>query len=431
MRIKNLFVLSGLLIIIFPACKGQRDLKKRYSLLTWEYNREGRANEFQLVKYNWTDSGYIRSELFKTAYYIPHYSHFKTTIYKNRYLVNARGDVFDLQTNKVIHDHIGDDIFIEQRNDTVLFRHTDYTPNSIFPADTVRHNSIKSDYYFFDIGTGKISPVYFPNEPFKYFTLSFPDKIPGSVLSPDKKLVAHFVPRKNILENDLPVDGNDFMICAWSRIFPTVGDIYINYSKTDSIKIADSVIFNFSIWFRNELPIIWLNNEEILTQKFNGGLIKINIRTKTTTSYPVLQDAMPCSYPASFEKTYAGDIIYHCRGKNGDLFKISKDSMTIMPVLATDISAIYTLSPQSGYAGNESAKGYFIKEKKLLDDSTATTHYAVTPENLIAIQCKEIIPSRNQYDYWNTVKIFDPEKNEWATIKIGYLQQMIGWIKEK
>jgi hypothetical protein len=428
--LRNTFLLL-LSILFITGCNGQKDLKSKYSLLTWEYKREGLINEFQLVKYNWTDSVYTRKEIFKTSYYIPHYSHFKTTVYKDRYLINARGDVFDLHENKVVHDHIGDDIFLERRNDSVLFRHTDYQPNSVFPPDTARHNSITGDYYFFDIKTGRVILLTNSNNLIKYFSLSFPTKIIGSTLSPDKQQLVYFVPRKYILQNNLPVEGPDFSLCAWSRIFPTTGDIFLSNSKTDSVKLADSVIFNFSIWFKNELPIIWLTNEEILTQKFNGALIKINTKTKTITNYPVLQDAIPCSYPTSFERTATNEIIYYCRGKNGDLFKVNTDSDTVSMTTAIRITDIYSLFPKSGYAGYEYANSYSLNNKKILTDTTATANYAVTTDNLLAVQCKEITPSRNQYDYLNIIKIYDPIKNEWVEIKVEFLQQLIGWVKEK
>jgi hypothetical protein len=428
--ISFLFVFS---VSAISGCSGQE--KKKYSLLTWEYKREGDGvvpgiSAFVLVKYSLSDSGYIRNEVFRTNYYIPHYSHFKTNIYKNRYLINTRGDVFDLQTGKMIHDNIGSDVLIEQWGDSVLFWHTDYQPDFVFPPDTVRHNAIKSKYYFFDIKNGKINPLIPSNDLIRTFPLSFPDKIRGSMLSPDKKLIAHFIPRKYELQNNLPVNGPDFMACAWSRIFPTLGDLYVSYSKTDSVKIADSVTFNFSIWFTNQLPIIWLNNEELLTQQNNGSLIKINVRTKALIRYPAL-DAMACSWPTFFEKTATGEIIYHCRGKNGDLFKVDTETGIARLSTVINISKAYSISPKSGYPGNEYVNGYFHNDKKILDDTTATLHYAITNDDLIAIQCKEVIPSRNQYDQWNTIKIFDPEKNEWTDIKVEYLQQLIGWIKEK
>lgn len=59
----------------------------------------------------------------------------------------------------------------------------------------------------------------------------------------------------------------------------------------------------------------------------------------------------------------------------------------------------------------------------------ATRDNRLTQEGLIAIARREIIPTRNQYDPWWWITIYNPEKKEKQSIKTGYLKQLIGWRK--
>src|SRR5690242_2966446 len=101
-----------LISFLLNACKESKPLLKRYSFLTWEYHRDG-PGDFPgissqvLVKYSFDDTGFIRKELFKTDHYVPHYSDAETKVYDDRYLINSFGDIYDLNSNKIIFDHIG------------------------------------------------------------------------------------------------------------------------------------------------------------------------------------------------------------------------------------------------------------------------------------------------------------------------------------
>jgi hypothetical protein len=412
------------------SCSSQQNNRGRYSLLTWEYKREGGGvvpglSKVILVKYHWADSGYTRTELFHTGYMLPNFSQYKTTVHNNYYLVNSIGDVFDLNTNTLIHEHIGMDPLINKNEDELFFRHISYTPNPPFHNDTKRHTSIHSLFYSFNLRTRKINELTSPpftviNEPDYRDFLSLP-----SVQSPDGKKLAYFLSDKKIL-----MDSSVYL-CGWTRIYPTYGNLFVKMSTGDSIIVADSVLFESTIRAENYLPLIWLNNEELLTQKSNGNLISINVTTGKTTLYPVIKGVRNCAFTTRFEKTATNDIFYYCRTDQGDLFHINTKNQTINPTQMLPLTPDYSYQIISGHPNNEYAKAYYYKGSKITYDTTTTVYHAITPDGFIAIQCKEMIPSKNQYDHWNEIRVYDPHKKDEVVVKVELLQQLIGWVKNE
>lgn len=429
----NRFIFVFLLsFFLFAAtgCSGQKE--KKYSLLTWEQvdPPEGvisLTQDYILVKYIFSDTGYTRKVLFRTNYYAPHYADYPTKIYDDRYLINSTGDIFDLDSNKYIHTHIGFDDLIEKRGDSVLMWHRYYEPSFIFPSDSVRHSSIKTQYYFFDLRTKKIVQIGKQGTYHDYN--SHNEELFGiyrsvnAVISPDGNKMAYFVPHKD----HIPIDS--IAQCGWSRIFPTRGDIFIKYATGDSVKIADSVVFNFSIWSGNFTPVYWLSDNEILTQKKNGALVKITIKPYSVTEYPPIRDAYFCSFPTSFERVVTGQLYYYCGAQQGTVFEVNTTNNSLRPIPELPLSSGYSV--KFDHINHDYVKGYFFEGRNILSDTTATMMHSISGHNKIAIQCREVIPSRNQYQHWNTIKIFDPATSKWMDIKIPYLKQMIGWVEER
>ena len=420
-------------------CKDQLPPIKKYSILTWEYRRDGEGtvpgeSAQVLVKYTYSDTGYTRKEIFRTGHYIPHYSDYDTKVYDDRYLINSKGDIYDLDSNKIIHEHIGYDYFIEKSGDSVFMRHIYYEPDTLFNKDSVRHRSIKTDYYFFDLKKRKIVQLNKYGNYHDYNSHTAPlfgiyRSVTG-ISSPGRKWVAYFKPKSDVMDYSYIKDSS-FYICGWARIFPTYGDIFIKSSANDSIKIADSVRFDFGLRVPNDLPILWLNNNELLTHEKNGSVIKITLHPYTITKYAALDSVVNCAFPGRFERTVTNDIFYYCRTTKGDIFKINIASNSLEQSPVIPISSRYSFRPVTGYPNYEYVKEYLFNNNTILDDTTATSLYRITPGDLIAIQCKEWVPSRNQYDHWNTIKIFDPSTGKWIFIKVEYLKRLIGWVKEK
>jgi hypothetical protein len=439
-NIPKQILLSAILIsLLVYGCGEQLPPIKKYSLLTWEYRRDGEGvvpieNAQVLVKYTYSDTGYTRKEIFRTDHYIPHYSDYETRVYDDRYLINSTGDIYDLESNKIIHEHIGFDYFIEKSGDSVFMRHVYYEPERTFHKDSVRHRSIKADYYFFDLKTREIVQLKKYGNYQDYNSHTAPlfgiYRSVSGLLSPGRKWVAYFKPKGDVVDDSFMKDSS-YHLCGWVRLFPTYGDIFIKSSANDSIKIADSVRFDFGLWVPNGLPILWLSDNELLTHEKNGSVIKITIDPYTITKYTALDSVFNCAFPGRFERTVTNDILYYCRTANGDIFKVNTASNSLEQTAVIPLSSRYSLRPISGHPNFEYVKEYLLDDKKILDDTTSTGRYSITPGDLIAIQCKEWVPSRNQYDHWNTIKIFDPSTGKWIFIKVEYLKRLIGWVKEK
>jgi hypothetical protein len=406
-------------------------------LLTWEEIRDlyGTKTGAVLVKYTLTDSGYKRSVIDTMNFQIfPHSTDYPVSVYDNRYLINILGDVYDLQKKKMIHEHIGQDIFMEKNGDSVIFRHRLYKDDNPFRNDKARHNEIKNPYYYFDLsshhtGLFPAGSRYMIAETEKNILNNFLP-VPNGVLSPDKNKLAYFLVSDTIANTDYSLRDSSLYLCGWTRVFPTYGHIIIKRSATDSVIALRSVLFNFGLWHPNSLPLLWLNDSALLTQRKNGRLIILDITTGKTTDFSALEGVFNCSYPPRFEQTVNKEILYMCPTSHGEIFKVNIAGHSLEKITELQLANNYFIKPFTPNPNWEYVAGYGFNGKTILEDTTATGHYAIL-DNKIAIQCKERMPTPGRYEHhWNRIRIYDPAGEKWISIRIEYLKQLVGWIKE-
>ncbi|MCX6318782.1 MAG: hypothetical protein NTW29_15995 [Bacteroidetes bacterium] len=429
-----------MLLLFFQGCAGQPPLSKKYSLLTWETYREGGGEVPQfksniLVEYTFTGSGYLRNTLYETPVrYFPNFAEYPTQLYDDRYIINSMGDIFDLKDKKFIHAHIGDDYFVEKNGDSVIMRHTGYTPSSVLPSDKERHQTITTPYYFFQLSTGKIIPISSGNR-YRIGNTNrdqrdYASQFTEGVLSPDKTRKVFFVPLEDPLSGNFLRNDTSLYLCGWTRVFHTRGYLEIRNADGSKQSIADSVQFEHSLRSAFNLPLTWLNDNEILTQKAGGQLIRIRLQPLQVITYPVIPNVNRCAYPPYFERTPEDSLVYVCSTQKENVFRINTFDNSITPLPATPIGYGYTQSHYDGTPPSIYGTRYQYKNVTILEDSMATEINKITREGLIAMVQREIIPTRNQYDPWWWITIYDPEQNKKQTIKVGYLKQLIGWRRK-
>jgi hypothetical protein len=406
------------------------DKPKKYSLLTWENIETSYGAPFgtALVSYTLTDSGYLREVLDSLKLsYTPNPTSYPASLYDNRYIINSMGDIYDVEERKMIFEHIGNDFFIEK------IRHFSYEQLNPFRNDSARHEAIKDPYYFFDLQLKQVGSFargnrYFLREEERNRLNGFL-AIPPGLLSPGKDRLAYFSIIDTIANSNYIYDSA-FMICGWTRVFPTYGNIVVKTGMIDSTVVLRSVRFNFGLRHPNSLPLVWLNEHQLLTQRENGRLVMIDIESGKAIDFPPLQGVLHCSYPPRLERTADNQIIYICPASDGEMFRVNTAAYALEKVKELTLSGNYAIKPITPNPNWEYVAGYSYNKKMILEDSTVTQHHSIADDK-IAIQCKERTPTPDRYDhYWNTIRIYQGATGKWTPIRVENLKQLIGWHNE-
>lgn len=400
-------------------------------LITWEYERVGSGlvpieSAYVLYAYAKTDVGYQKEELMRTKYYAPHYSDCKAQIVHSRYLINEWGDIIDLETKKVLHDHINGDQLEGVFGDTVLFNHIPRQDDfrSKHWGDSLRHKAIQSRYYCYDLKAHALKELPYPGK-IESPTMVLNDWFPAAgVMSPNGKYKATFVEDEN---KKFKLDSTR-TLCAWTRTFPTYGFIVVQDITNGKELFRCPVLYDFSLRVGIDIPVYWIDNSTLLTHEENGKVIRISLNDLSVTSFQPLKNIVQCNYVPFFASDASGNVFYHCTTDANDRFRVDGATKTLIPDQVTDLSNGFQLQRESYHHEAIYRSNYVFQGQPILGDTTQTIKCSVAQRQLAVVN-REIIPSRNQYDHWNTIVIYDADKKTTESIRVEYLQRMIGWQK--
>lgn len=427
-RLSMAFTLS---IFLFASCN--QEPIPAYSLLMWENIPDSENSNYShdaLIKYRITDSGYVREELYRNKNTnIPGHGTGVSSIYKNRYYITDLGHVFDLVEKKFIFEKNHWDIFIEQVNDSVIFSHK--THANMSPEDSLEASKIKSQYFFFDIASRKVAEIN-SGERYRHDKIesnnAFSPVYPAErgLLAPDRIRLLYFLAGPKPV-NSIRAWSDTMMACAWSKSSPVSGQLWLQKSATDSVKLLDSVCLG-SIVGHLSLVALWVNNDEVLVECDWGKLALIHVTTGKVSFITVPGKPYSCpTYDGRLVKTSTGEIFYTCFTTEHQLFKIDISNKKAMPVSEFPVSPNLSFRPQPfphsglGY--------YYLNGQKLLDDSNGSMFNCVS-DRYIAIPYWRIDTSVATGRSFDSLHIFTTDGNKKVSMKLNYFVQPVGWIKE-
>lgn len=197
----------------------------------------------------------------------------------------------------------------------------------------------------------------------------------------------------------------------------TVSPLTINIEGREAIIINEkfSVTVSSNSSVKPSLPLVWLDNESLLTQKRNGHLVKVKL-DGTITALPEIS-CKDEDFPY-FRRSKSGDLIYRCSSEEF-LIDAKNDSIKkIKPDLDFGFS-------------NDIAFGetiYYFENREIgrggIDVSTTEGYLALT----FGIKNKNGFYDSNNI---NTVKIWNRFTNEWQDFRFnGSHLEILGWYIE-
>lgn len=163
---------------------------------------------------------------------------------------------------------------------------------------------------------------------------------------------------------------------------------------------------------RLPLPVIWLDNETILTQKNNGSLVTVSTGGKVE---PFLE--LPCGKDDSvgFRKTPAGKFIYACSGREYRLDVVNRKFERARRDLDHDFSQETV----------DKVEEFFYRDKLIGRGGIN----AMTVENYLATLQP---PSGKQFVYAEdikTIRVWNAFNRRWKTLNVdGDNATILGWF---
>ena len=239
--------------------------KRNVALLVVECEAEnGLCKKNHLVRYRFSNGELVsRDIVLTTSTNRVSYSLGANHIYLNRYLITHWADIIDVSTGKLLHNGIGEYVAAE--------------------ADRIIHHVENVDvqgYFYFDLKTNR------------YARLKRPGKwaLPG-LLSPDQT--------KSVSASEL---GSL--------------EIWLHTLKVPKKLLGSGFRVSLSEFCCDlpKPPLLWLDNDRILTQKSNGEIVilRLNGTVEPLLKIPIEKgsDTNP-----SFDRNHDGRIVYHCSGE--------------------------------------------------------------------------------------------------------------------
>jgi hypothetical protein len=162
------------------------------------------------------------------------------------------------------------------------------------------------------------------------------------------------------------------------------------------------------------LPLMWLDDERVLTQKQNGKLVIVTLDGKVS---PFLE--LPCDrddYP-QFRKTKAGKLLYVCSGDEYRIDAANRKFEKTKKDLDYDFSEDFL----------DKENVYYYKDEEIgrggLSHATIENYLAVTD-------------GTGQNGFYNfadidTIKVWNSFTRQWTTYKIdGGFTSILGWLEQ-
>ncbi len=364
---KRLILMVLFLLVPLSMAEGQSSGQRTSLLVANCKGGESTCDTQELVSYHFENGEYVAKDLvLSSATDQVRYDLGNNVIFRKRYVITNSGDIVDVTERKLIHK--GDGEFAGIEGDRIIARVNRTGVHGIFAFDlsTSHYGKIKKPNIWEFVGT----------------------------LSPDQRKAAHFelIWRKN----NSPTTAIVIEGLGTKRVLRT------KLSAECSVRCSSA----FTV------PLIWIDNSKILTQRSNGDLVVLHLDGKARPLFKIESGESPDSQPY-FSRSRDGRINYSLNGKtyllNIDAGTFEVDRVTLgngFQVSRGDEfwETLYFEGEGVGklWGGGGHATRDFV-----------AFHYAEPGTNL---------------GYPKGIKVWSGTKRSWTTIDINWGAVIIGWV---
>jgi hypothetical protein len=392
-RISKFFFLFLIILITIPACEFSDNRLQRVSLLV--ANIDDSNSEWErtqdLIRYN-----FEKGELISTETIVSNpggqlrFNCDESRVYRNRYVITDFGDIVDLTTRQFIHrggSGSGYTRLLEVEGDYVYI-----------------HQPQAETYYYFDLANLETVDLEDPGS----------WALPG-LLSPDRS--------KSVTSGGL--NGGQIWLHELNGETELLGEgFYVEYSEVSSSFAG--------------VPLLWLDNERILTQQSNGVLVLITIDGSVVpvvnidlSAFDSAPSGLNGALHASLFRNLSGDIIYSISlltpedGFRENRFVIDVETNSYS--LYNDPEWI-TLGHEFEYSPEEDPAVLRYKGKEIGTEEYFIARYVRTTDGHLATI------SRETSEYPTSIKVWSRASGKWTSMDFEFpvwitYSAVIGWVE--
>jgi len=345
------------------------------SLIVVHYDEESKLDLTQhIYKYNYVNYVYIGREKIVTVKgrlnnkdYI-RLDKGKNSIYKNRYLISASGNVVDLLEKKVLHD--GKAKLVKCSNDSIIF----YT-NDLFKGKF---------YSVYDLASNSYSEV--------------------------KSLTFNPIIKQDV---DFDVSETPYKLFYYPR----------GKQKVLILKDAGHGCYNNLLNKQNDIPIYWIDQDNFIfpNVKFSnleGVIQKCNLKTKQICDIGMFSSlaSTECSF------NFINSI------ESGQLEFYFKDKIYRINLLQESMDQLEIKNLGNGFStsvlNDSKERRVFFKRKEIGKLNFELEQVASSMYYLAAI--KQILVDGNYFQ--NGLSVYNSSHLKWEFIKADEIASLVGWI---
>jgi|SRR5687768_3249397 len=362
----QLITLLFSVLAVFPT--ESQAAERKVALLVVECEAQnGVCKKQHLVRYRFSDGELVSRDVVLTA--LTDRVRFdlgQNHIYLNRYVITHWGDVIDVRTGGLLHESIGE--YLGADGSRIVQR--------------VTRIDVKG-FFYFDLKTNR------------YARLKRPGKwaLPG-LLSPDQT--------KSISASEMGT------LEVWLHTLKTPKKLLGSGFKVSLSEFCCSLA---------QPPVLWLDNDRILTQRSNGEIVilRLNGTVELLVKIPIEE---PSNTNPSFDRNLEGRIVYHCSGEAYVLDVENKKYETNeWEPLGNGFELGLRVSRDYGqiirFKGEEIGRWW--------------SGIARTTEGFVALEYGEV---GSNLGYPKGVKVWNNITEKWVTIDAKWTEEIVGWIEE-
>ena len=396
---KKIFALLALtLVLSFSPALRAADAPANCSLLVAE-TQPGKnvADPQVLVRYRLENGALKKREvLATTASSAVHYESGNNCVYLNRYVVTPGAEIFDLESGKYLRQYDGGKLIACEDGKVIVF------------------NSNDGEFYSYDLAAQQFAKM---DNPGKWALLlqTLPLSRPATI-SPDgtKSVVDATINAAGDGGDDagsvfgskgpLEFGGRKLTLCTLGGKAKLLGDGFLSKVSPKSDTLAQT-------------PVMWLDNERILTQRGNGKLVILKLDGSVEPVADIGIQALTLTLP-EFTRDPAGRIIYTCT----DSYVIDVEKKTFsklewrMPGDGFEIEVVKALSTSRiRYMGKETG----FDSVDPASARTITGHLAIAPAKTDATS-------------QHTIRVWSSISKSWVNLDLGgSLINIVGWVDDR
>lgn len=323
----------------------------------------------ELYRYNFANGRYVGKELVissKTA--DVNFGHGGNQVYQNRYALTQWGDIVDIKEKKVLH--VGDGKLFRTEGSKIYME--------------VNNENLPEGLYIYDLVTGKYGLVQKAGR-----SMFFGELSPNGLRSAS---IACFTNKGCGLQIIEGSGKRKFFKGEFKAAFD-----------------ADESTSSFL-----KTPLVWVDDELVLTQKKNGELVTVDMRGKVTPLLQIEIDGVPDQNPELF-RDRAGNIVYQL---DGDDYIIDVKNKTFKDKeYGSEFGYVYSelVNDLKNFHERKNTVGEFSLGGGVYINDYWAVKYTGKGENL---------------GNPKGVKVYSKQTKEWTTLEIPRASEFVGWIEE-